>query len=832
MNAPFALVTMTLAVGLVAGPAGAQVLRPATTTHAPAPPAIASPPITPAVLPSGVTLRLLDTTTGTKKPWLALPARDMTPVAAVVPASPKIALTVKAVTQEIVTPLNQSLAFSDRRMALSVAVDARTLEKMRLEPDRPRVTIAIRQTHAGVPVEHVGLVVAGVQGESVRTIRGVLIRQWRITNRRLLTNVSNVPDIAYRSLAKQTGVARDNREERAPKPQLVLLPYGNADASTIALRYAWRLPLSGRIADTQVPFVAWMDAESSELLKLIPLYAEVAASASVWRRDPGTGASRSIGFSVDAESAGKFELTLSQFAAPPQVMHSDCTATTNNVSAPNSCTVSIPAINSTLANFDQAPINDAASALCRKWGNRKYQQASVFAQVYAYREQMKTYGVGEPPTPIPAGTWSPRLEMNFCSAEANMLFGACRGYYDDACPDYSDETDGEQNRMNFAHDSTAIAHEFGHAATNNLWDVCVRSPGVPCPVGWSSLHDLADAWAADLENTSCIAGWVAKNVGGVDASNNCTGSRGHGKGDDLPRLLEVSFPFDPNLPGNHFPEHRSAAGTTPSEYRDMQIASTALWLLREAMLATPGSTGRDRYRQLLFAAVRTSGALGTDPGTTDSGIFARLSDFQQQLLLQSNLDTSGTPSATKIMGSFAKVGVFPIDSNCADSGSNCGAAVIEVDDNDPTDEIGARDYIRRDGPNPLFHVWTGPRFRFDSAGSARPLAAQAPCNSSFKIELSSTPDFATGSVSLDSGWLSVGTDASSNPASACYAQWELSDAQWAALRAPVIGRQTVKFFYRVTTRDASNGNERSSLQPTAGINIPAPFAVINLSGQP
>jgi hypothetical protein len=829
-----------LVSSLAAEQARAQLVRLPPAGAAVAPPSIRTLPITPATFASKTTVRLRDAATGSAQAWLVLPDRDMSPIAAVVPATPRIALTADAVRRQIVAPLNRSLAFADRSMALDVPDSASKLRNATIA-GKPQVSIAIRQAYAGVPVEHAGLVVAGIQGEGVRTIHGVTIRRWRITNRRPARDTADVPDAAYRALAAQTGVARDELAIRVPRPQLVLLPDGNADASTIALRYAWRLPLRGRIGDAQIPFVAWMDAESGRLLKLVPQYAAVAASARGWQRDPGTGALPAIPFSVDDASDGLFRLTLKDFALAPFVEHSDCEPSANGAGP---CEVSIPA-NAPEADFDQPPINDATSALCRKWGNRTFQQASLFAQLHAYREAMKPYGVGVD-VPIPTsgqgdgtdpGAWSPRLERPFCSADANMLFGACHGYYDDACPDYSDGDHpvDEQNRMNFAHDSTAIAHEFGHSATNNLWWACIKSSGQACPVGWSSLHDLADAWAADLENTNCIAGWVAKNVGGADASKNCMGSRGHAEGDDLPRLLEVSFPFDPNLPGHHFPEHRAAAGMA---YRDMEIAATALWLLRDAVLGL--GLGQARYRALLYGAMQDSGTLGADPPPTDAGIFLRLSDLQTQLLLQSALGAQGPSPANAIMASFAKVGIFPIDPDCLVPAASCGgAAVVEVDADDPGNSLDAatllpsrRDHLRRDGPIPSFHVWTGPRFRLDSSGSARPLPAQAPCNAQFKLELSSRSDFGASGSLLDSGWVSVATDASTDPRAACYVAWTPSAAQWDALRAPVTANHPATIYYRVLTRDASNANMESSLQPTASIGMPAPFVVINLSGTP
>lgn len=143
--------------------------------------------------------------------------------------------------------------------------------------------------------------------------------------------------------------------------------------------------------------------------------------------------------------------------------------------------------------------------------------------------------------------------------------------------------------------------------------------------------------------------------------------------------------------------------------------------------------------------------------------------------------------------------------------------------------------MRRSGPSPTFRVWTGARYRF--SGTAVTLTGTAPCNSQFNVELSTSPSFAT--INVSSGWITVDRDLSTTTSPECAASWTPTVAQ---MRSFTTGRLTSFFgaffprmnvYYRVRTRDPSNGSERNSLSPGNGTwQAAAPFFVINLTGRP
>src|SRR6185295_10414763 len=93
-------------------------------------------------------------------------------------------------------------------------------------------------------------------------------------------------------------------------------------------------------------------------------------------------------------------------------------------------------------------------------------------------------------------------------------------------------------------------------------------------------------------------------------------------------------------------------------------------------------------------------------------------------------------------------------------GEDGSDAVVDVDDNDPADDLSIngvihpeRDYLRAGGPAPTFLVWTGARFRLDGVGGAATFTYPAPCNRKFRVEVSNDPAFPISTIL--SPWVSV-----------------------------------------------------------------------------
>jgi hypothetical protein len=180
------------------------------------------------------------------------------------------------------------------------------------------------------------------------------------------------------------------------------------------------------------------------------------------------------------------------------------------------------------------------------------------------------------------------------------------------------------------------------------------------------------------------------------------------------------------------------------------------------------------------------------------------------------------------------------DPDFCPGGAFAGDAVIDVDDNDTTDDVVIReithvetDYIKRAGGPPTFRIWTGPRYRFNANGSARSIvpSATAPalCNEKFLIELSNNETFSSNvirSSALAGPWMQV----SRTEKPECYGTWKPNEEQWNSLKGT---RNETRVHYRVLTRDAGMANERNSTLPMNGIfTVPPAYVIVNDTGRP
>jgi hypothetical protein len=378
-------------------------------------------------------------------------------------------------------------------------------------------------------------------------------------------------------------------------------------------------------------------------------------------------------------------------------------------------------------------------------------------------------------------------------------------------------------------------------------------PAAPCPVPVGpdgTFHDFADSWAHALENSNCVGGWFAKNQRGKDASLNCIANTSEGA--SPPRLSQVDVPLDPADPGDHFPEHRSS----PGAYGNMQIAGAALWAVRQGMRSKCLPSGTPQYFVRFVRALRTTGWFGASkPVNTDRDIYRGLVDLGIKIANQ--WATSGSPggppafhhngphTTNKAVGGFARAGVFLIPWQCLDgdnattdpsfcpAGENGGDAVVDIDDNDPGDDItvaGAPhlaqpewDYLETGGPAPTFYVWTGPAYAF--SGDTATFPNPAPCNTQFQVEVANDDAFTLNFTT--SGFINVDVDPTNGVTPDCFGTWTVPGGDWATLD------DTDRLFYRVRTRDAIGGNEKISTSPGNGLfTPPPPYAVINATGTP
>ncbi len=735
----------------------------------------------------------------------------------------------------------------DRALLLG---EGMTFAQYRAGIERREIVFPFQQVHCEparcVLIEHALLMATAWEGESVRSVQGALLGDYLIANAASL-DPGAVVTAAHRSLLAVRGIERASVPRPAKGPTLVLLPFGTDAGGRPLLRYAYRMQQEATWRGRPARFLLWADAGDGKLLALEPLTKAAGAQGRTFNRDAGQPGAPLVQFQVDAPTAsGEFMLVNANASVRLNYRGDGYNASEVTILAGgNGSTTSF-------ANFDQPPINALAGTLCAEpvpgghAPNPAFQQVSLFATLMRHRDTIRGAGTFEP---YPDGLWAPTVEYSpfGCNADQTMTFGACSGYWSAACPDAPDEL------LNFAHDNTMVAHEIGHSANSRLvegrpWDWC--APGGPpdcdLPQGWGLFHDLADFWGAHLESTNCIGGWVAKNVGGTNASLYC--SPKHSERDWFPRKLEVTVGA---TTGDHFPEHRDPMVGGVNAYADGQIAGAALWEVRVGMRSKCRPSGVPQFGVRFQRALMHSGFFDAFvPDSTDLGMYRRLVELLLKMVEQ--WATAGLPggppafahngahTTNKVTAGFARAGIFLVPWQCLDAdpsndtiltcpAANPGAdAVVDVDDGDPADDdpIVDRDFLRAGGPAPVFHVWTGPRYRLDGPNGQSTMLSPAPCNDEFHVEATTDPTFAT--VTATSPWTRVNR-LPTGGAPTCYGTWSPNATEWAALQA---GGVPSRIYYRARTRDASGGTVRLSTEPGNGLwSVPPPYAVITSDGR-
>ncbi|HEX8085885.1 MAG TPA: hypothetical protein VF529_16455 [Solirubrobacteraceae bacterium] len=743
-----------------------------------------------------------------------------------------------------------------------------TFAQFKADIERSQIQYAFPQLVGSTPIEHVGLLASRWEGETITTVHGSLFTRFAIANSRRLS-FARAAKLGARRVSRLRGVRRASVPRKA-RGELVLLPYGGARHGrrrVPALRYAWRTLVEGVLDDkAEALWTAYFDARSGAVLELMPLGGDEFATGETWRRDPTTP-TEVAGFTVDPPSGGQFTLEADD-------------GTTRGVRRVDRLgdgdfddgEVTVAGTAGGVANFNVAPINDDANAICGAGGNNTFRQVNAFGHVARMRDMVINAGT-VPPFPEGAMTiWTDDPDPDgggnslAYASSGNTTLKLVQGsaFSASTCPD----TGGAS--LPGPTDVTTMGHEFWHAGMARLHD---RRPADWCgsasctmPSGRALFHDFADAFGHAYASINCQAGYSRKNNPTANASLRCVANTSETSG--VPRLSDVAVPFMPAAPNDHFPEKRplySASDPGIRGYADGQIAAAALWQVRRGMRSKCLPSGTPQYFVRLMRALWNFGFI-TSAGTGDEQIYRYLQDLLRQMVVQ--WATSGSPggppaffhngnhTTNKVTSGFARAGVFLVPHQCIDGssatteatscpasqgGENGGDAIVDIDDNDtgddPTiDSVVHReiDWLRRAGGPPTFQVWTGPRFKFigASASSFTPsTASPSPCYVQYQVELSPNQDF-SGTVVTSTPSSGVWRTVSTTTEPVCFGTWTPTTAEWDSLKGT---SGDVRIHYRVRTRNAAGdaASERISTAPGNGLwNVPPAYAVVRDSGQP
>jgi hypothetical protein len=794
-----------------------------------------------------------------------------------------------------------------------------TFAQYKAEIERQRIQYAFRQVVQNTPIEHSGIFASRWQGETVTLVHGTVFNRFGITNQVKLSPQQAAGQVAT---ALSTVPGTGPTPTQAPNPiELVLLPYGSAKdamgATVPGLRYAYRMLVfgtffetvtqpgtggtggtivigavlpgqcsAGQCVTTQISasWLLWMDAETGGVLELVPqTHLATTAAGRVWRRAadtptvdlPDCSSYGIVGacfgdFEVNPSSGGNYQLVLND-VAPGTYNRIDRLGNASFADGEVSISDSSGGSSSTLANFNQSPLNDAANADCASGGNNTFRQVQAMAQLFRLHEQLVSAGTF-PTFPEGAITVGVDIENGpgfsnsagydqFGTGLSGLNFTNGGGFEDASCPNLVGMAGNVgPSKMNGVSDITTMGHEFTHLSTARLGarrpsDWCACSPPCTCPMptGHGLFHDFADAMAHHYGSINCMGGWSTHNIGGMNASLNCVGNTD--QGGSLPRDAKVTVPYDPTSSDDHFPEHRLLA---TGDYADGQMIAAALWQTRVGMRSKCMPSGTAQYFVRVQRAIFNFGMLTSTCTGCDRDIYRYGTDLYKQMAQQwATSGQAGGPPAfhhngahttNKVMSGFAKAGFFLMPYQCVDgdttttdagycpSGEYGGDAIIDIDDNDTTNDFTIDgvvhptfDYLNRSNGPPTFNVWTGPRYLFSAAGGTT-FPNPAPCNGQFQVEVANDDAFTVNLVS--SGFQSVNLDPTMGGPQ-CFGTWSPSAADWTTLKA---GTGTTQIFYRVTTRkDASDTVGRISTSPggppgSGLFTVPPPYAIINDTG--
>ncbi|MEK9629953.1 MAG: hypothetical protein VW455_13150 [Nitrospinota bacterium] len=326
--------------------------------------------------------------------------------------------------------------------------------------ERREIQYPFQQVVDNIPIEHTLILANRWEGQSVTSVRGTVIQNYRINNQKNIVP-QKAARMGIKALANIKGVEKVVTRKLKNGPHLLLLPYGSDSEGNTLLRFSYRMFLWTVFKTEDTPFLVWLDAETGKILKLLPIYDHVKAEGKAYIRNPDLGTFDS-NFEVDPAMGGEY--TLKKDGLTNRIDYGTDGDPSNDLSIPDNTNGS----SSSLANFNQPPINDATTSICASGENTGFEQVSLMHALTFYTKHIINLGIYQPFPKLdgvlsdPPEPFNPRIEIEgsgYCNGHSSMRFGVCSGYYDSNCPNTVNQ------QLNWTHDKTMVAHEMGHNIT-------------------------------------------------------------------------------------------------------------------------------------------------------------------------------------------------------------------------------------------------------------------------------------------------------------------------------------------------------------------------------
>jgi len=488
---------------------------------------------------------------------------------------------------------------------LNEATDTAILEQADLarRQSTHRTTVFRYDQHdRDVAIDNTSLRLVWREGRGFSSLSGRVFNEVKVSNRRAL-DAERSAKIAAEYVAKSTKLV----DVQSRKPEATIVPY------RATFLHAWKVTVDA----VEGAYEIWLDAETGQVLHLVPLFAADDGRGLVFDPDPGSG-TRVLEFEVDPPSGGQYRLDLAG------------ALTLTNSGADGVCSgdLTIADPGTGFADFDVAPINGTTVDRTASTGyNCRFQDVNAYGWVSQHRTNFEDL-FGSTALPALSVTTNHNNPCGFGINNACASWGSWSLTFGIGNATITTSTSCN-NVFNAAVDSTVVTHEFGHLVNhrNNTGTIPQHvDEGMSDFWAYTSFDTdtFGDFWGANCATPS-QDGWTPRRVEGQDV----------------------------------FPEHRSLS---VSGYGDGQILGWALWNVRREFNEV-SALGTFLINSSQIDALSAASFIDSSTDKTVHDNFINL--------LEELVDGFATSTnAHKVLSGYARAGLFlsPAD------------AVIDIDD--------------------------------------------------------------------------------------------------------------------------------------------------------